>query len=249
MRLALSTVFGTFKDHPVAEVARTDEGLAKGVIDVHSGLEFDLTILQIDGRAGHSWLPWYFDHAYNSELNRAGVLRPVVIAPEGGMTGFADGIALYNWFPAELRVRAERYNEIYCLRTLVTITKIGKPASMVEVRTSAADIDMIAQQLRWRRAVHPAVWTRPIGEKELHVSLLHGDAIEGSEDTNGEALLEEICHAINASVQAYVHQWRPGTMQVWGQLAGAALRNRHGPQIPSPPVPHDNPGRLWSGPF
>jgi len=74
---------------------------------------------------------------------------------------------------------------------------------------------MIAQQPRWQRSIHPAVWTRPSGEKVLHVSLLHTDGLEGREDAQGDALLEEICQAINASAQAYRHQWQPGTMLVW----------------------------------
>ena len=32
-----------------------------------------------------TWQPWHFDHTYNNELNRAGVLRAEVIAPEGGL--------------------------------------------------------------------------------------------------------------------------------------------------------------------
>jgi taurine dioxygenase len=215
MQLALSTVFGPLKDHPVAEVARADEDHAKGIIDLHSGPDFDLTILEIDGNERHSWLPWHFDHAYNNELNRAGVLRPVVIAPEDGMTGFACGIALYNSLPRELREKAEGVHVLYCLPHLVKNMKFGRPRSFVEIRTSVAEEDMINQQPRWRRSVHPAVWTRPTGEKVLHVSLLHADAIEGREDREGDALLEEICQAINANAQAYFHRWQPGTMLIW----------------------------------
>ena len=58
--------------------------------------EVDDGTIELDGRELHNWLPWHFDHAYNDELNRAGVLRPVTIAPEGGLTGFADGVALYD---------------------------------------------------------------------------------------------------------------------------------------------------------
>ena len=215
MQLALSTVFGPLKDHPVAEVARAEEGLAEGIIDLHSGPDFDLTILEIDGRERHAWLPWHFDHAYNNELNRAGVLRPVVIAPEDGMTCFADGIALFNSLPERLRNEAGRLNVLYSLHTLVVNMKYGRPRGFVELHTSDAEKAMIAQQPRWKRSIHPAVWTRPTGEKVLHVSLLHADGIEGREDSAGDALLEEICQAINANAQAYSHQWREGTMLVW----------------------------------
>ena len=45
MQLALSSVFGPLKDHPVAEVERAEEDLAAGIIDLHSGPDHDPTIL------------------------------------------------------------------------------------------------------------------------------------------------------------------------------------------------------------
>ena len=49
MQLALSSVFGPLKDHPVAEVARAEEDLAAGIIDLHSGPDHDPTIIELDG--------------------------------------------------------------------------------------------------------------------------------------------------------------------------------------------------------
>jgi taurine dioxygenase len=215
MQLAVSSVFGPLKDHPVAEVERAEEDLAQGIIDLHSGPDHDPTIIEMDGKALHNWLPWHFDHAYNDELNRAGVLRPVVIAPEGGMTGFADGIALYASLPPALRERIEGLHVLYSLQYLIGNMRFGRPAALVETRTADAAEKVIEAGNAWPRSVHPAVWTRPQGDKVLHVSLLHTAGFEGHEDAAGDALLEELCEAINANEAAYFHQWQPGQMLVW----------------------------------
>jgi taurine dioxygenase len=215
MQLALSSVFGPLKDHPVAEVERAEEDLAPGIIDLNSGPDHDPTIIELDGKTLHNWLPWHFDHAYNDELNRAGVLRPVIIAPEGGMTGFADGISLYNRLSPRLRERIEGLKILYSLQYLIGNMRFGKPPSLRETRTADAAEKVIEAGKRWPRAVHPAVWERPSGEKILHVSLLHTAGIQDHEDPEGDALLEELCRAINANAEAYFHQWRPGQMLVW----------------------------------
>ena len=38
-------------------------------------------VVELDGRRLSQWLPWHFDHCYNDQLNRAGVLRAVEIPP------------------------------------------------------------------------------------------------------------------------------------------------------------------------
>lgn len=95
MHAALSNVFGPMKDHPSKAVPRVDQDGMPGVIDMHAKPDGH-GIIVVEGQPLVSWLPWHFDHAYNDELNRAGVLRAIDIPPEGGLTGFADGVALYK---------------------------------------------------------------------------------------------------------------------------------------------------------
>src|SRR5579871_3933085 len=79
MQVALSNIFGPLKEHPVASLTRVNADAMPGVIQInqppHSG-----NIVEINGRQLSNWLPWHFDHCYNNELNRAGILRSVVIA-------------------------------------------------------------------------------------------------------------------------------------------------------------------------
>ena len=126
MQLAVSTVFGRLKDHPVKVVPRVDQKQMPGVIILeHDPLRN--SIIELDGKKLVGWLPWHFDHCYNNKLNRAGVLRASVIAPEGGRTGFADGIQLYKAISPELLRRIEGLNILYTLDLLYGHMRFGRP--------------------------------------------------------------------------------------------------------------------------
>jgi taurine dioxygenase len=215
MQLALSTVFGPLKDHPVKVVARAREDLAPGVIDLDSRIDNGSAIVDLDGKLLHNWIPWHFDHSYNNELNRAGVLRPVVIAPEGGLTGYADGIELYDRMPRDLRDRIEGLKVIYTLDMLLDHMRFGKPDNIRELQTHPASLELAELAKTSPRAIHPAVWTRKSGEKVLHVGFLHSVGLEGHEDAEGDELLQEVCRYIAAFPDAYYHKWKPDQMLVW----------------------------------
>ena len=82
---------------------------------------------ELDGRLLSQWLPWHFDHCYNDQLNRAGVLRAVEIPPDGGRTGFVDGIALYDAVAPEVRDRIEGEMVIYAMDVILDNLRFGRP--------------------------------------------------------------------------------------------------------------------------
>jgi taurine dioxygenase len=212
MQVALSNVFGPLKDHPVKTVARVDQNAMPGVIEMKPDPR-TAAIVEIDGRRLMSWQPWHFDHCYNNELNRAGVLRSVVTPPEGGLTGFADGIELYKAISPALRDKIEGKHIIYTLDLLYAHMRFGIPKNFREVQPPVTDILEIAKTLP--RAIHPAVWTRNSGEKVLHLSPWMAVGIEGEETRDGDALLESVCQEILAKLHAYYHRWKPTDMIVW----------------------------------
>jgi taurine dioxygenase len=215
MQLAISTMFGPLKEHPVKAVSRVDGDRLPGVIEIRS--EPGRGIVEVDGRRVSHWLPWHFDHCYNDELNRAGVLRSVERVDEGGITGFMDGIALYQAFPDDLRQRIEDREVIYTLSTHYGHLKFGVPAQYGEIEPKPSSPEFQAQAAAMARAIHPAVWTRPTGEKVLHVSQYMAEGLVGQEDAAGNALLDEVCHAIAGLAQrcSYHHKWRPTDMVIW----------------------------------
>jgi taurine dioxygenase len=211
MQVAISTVFGPLKDHPVASVDRADRDRLPGVIEIsaHAGA----CIVEIDGKPLITWQPWHFDHAYNDELNRAGVLRPVKIARDGGRTGFADGIQIYNDMIPAVREKARGLNLLYNLDLRYTEQRFGLPANFRVLRPH--DVDFGAMIASLPRSIHPALWTRESGETVFHMTPYGAQGIEGDESDQAFELLAEIWGEAMRVIKPYYHDWKPDDMVIW----------------------------------
>ena len=214
-QVALSTVFGPLKDHPTKSVKRSDDQAVEGVIDnYYKPIGSDLDLIEIDGKKLAQWIPWHFDHCYNDELNYAGVLRMLIKAKDGGMTGFADGVDLYKRMPDDLRKRVEGHTVIYDLDVRLSKMRFI-PKNIKFFGDSDYVMSTVRESLTFPRALHPAVWIRESGEKVLHVSSWVAKGLEGHEDPEGDALLIEICGFISNNTVVYWHKWEPGQLVIW----------------------------------
>ena len=216
MQVAISTVFGPLKDHPSSATPRVGGDDMVGVIEIRHDPE-EGGVVELDGQRLSQWLPWHFDHCYNDQLNRAGVLRAVEIPPDGGRTGFVDGIALYGAVAPAVRDRIEGEMVIYAMDVILDNLRFGRPDRFAEVRASAGAIDVMTEYAQRPRAIHPAVWTRRSGEKVLHVSPWMAKGIEGRDDAEAERLLTAICDEIVEAAKglSYFHLWDPTDMVIW----------------------------------
>ncbi|HEX4490554.1 MAG TPA: TauD/TfdA family dioxygenase [Acidimicrobiia bacterium] len=216
MQVAISTVIGPLKDHPSQAVHRAGGDDMLGVIEMRHEPNAPGKI-EIDGRELSSWLPWHFDHCYNDQLNRAGVLRCVEGPNDGGLTGFVDGIALYQAISPAARARIEGETVIYAMDVIMGNLRYGRPDDLVEVEPAAQSTDVMAEFAGRPRALHPAVWTRRTGEKVLHVSPWMAKGVEGREPADADALLMDICDEIVEAARGlgYFHRWQPTDMLAW----------------------------------
>ena len=222
MQVAISKVFGPLKDHPTKATPRDDEtgDSAHGVIDMHHVPSDDPAntdgIVEIGGRRVARYSPWHFDHCYTDELNRGGVLRAPINAPEGGRTGFMDGIEVYNRFPKDLLAKIEGLNIIYTLDTRLTKMRFG--VNFTALGDPPQTRELLKEVAIFPRAMHPAVWQRRTGEKVLHIGPWMSVGVEHHEDEAGEAMYEEVCQTINAlgkTSAAYWHDWKATDMVIW----------------------------------
>jgi taurine dioxygenase len=175
----------------------------------------DMCVVEIDGEPLISWQPWHFDHCYNDELNRAGVLRAAVIPPEGGRTLFADGIQIYEALSPDMRAKVEDLSIIYTLDLLYPHQRFGLPETFRQLRPFTNADKMLENARTFPRAIHPAVWTRATGEKVVHMCAYMAVGIEHQETPEGEALFDEVWEAISEAIVPYVHSWRQDEMVVW----------------------------------
>jgi taurine dioxygenase len=231
MHVEISNVFGPLKDHPVAAVERVDNETMPGVIDMRNE-PGSTGVWEIEGKRLAHWLPWHFDHCYNNELNRAGVLRALEIPPEGGLTGFADGIELYQAISPQIRRKIEGRKIVYTLDLAYDHMRFGKPAAFREIRAQPGHAKMTELAKDLPRAIHPAVWTRESGEKVLHVSPWMAVGIEGEENAEGDSLLAAACEEIIAKVHPYFHKWKPTDMLIWDNWRVLHSVSGHDPKYP-----------------
>lgn len=211
MQVDISTVFGPLKDHPVASVTRADGENLTGVIEISANP--GACIVEIDGKPLITWQPWHFDHAYNDELNRAGVLRSLKIATDGGRTGFADGIQIWNDMDPDIRAKLEGLELLYTLNLDYNAQKYGLPKNFRMLRPH--DQDWAAYAAQKPRAIHPAVWQRTTGEKVFHMTPYGSPGILGNETPEGIALLQEVWDEAMRVMKPYRHAWKPRDMVIW----------------------------------
>lgn len=211
MQVMISQVFGPLKEHPVASVARADKDKLPGVIAITAGP--DMCVVEIDGQQLVTWQPWHFDHAYNDELNRAGVLRSLTIAQHGGRTGFADGIQIYNDMDPAIRAKAEGVFVHYNLDLRYTEQQFGLPDNFRVIRPHTSLLHEITAGDPC--SIHPALWTRSTGEKVFHMTPYGARGRNGDKSPEAFALLAEIWDEAMRVIKPYYHEWKLTDMVIW----------------------------------
>jgi taurine dioxygenase len=214
MQVAVSKLFGPLRDHVIMIMNRVDAPDVPGLVNIGSK-PGEGTIIEIGGRQLADYVPWHFDACYTEQLNRAGVLRVVEQSADGGETGFADGVQIYNALSPEWRETAERLEVIYFQGNMHHRQRYGLPSDFRLIQLMDASRRVIEEAEGLPRAVHPAVWQRKTGEKVFHVSPWQADGIFEQENAEGDALLEALIGQMHAVVQPYWHVWKPAEMAIW----------------------------------
>ena len=227
MQVALSEVFGPLKGHSYKGITTADSRFP-GVMELKR-YPGESDIYEVDGEELAGWVPWHFDACYNSELNRAGLLRVVESPPEGGLTGFADGIQLYQAISPRLRDRFEKAEILYHPQLMFVNMRYARPRRLVVRRLSDRTNNMFEVNAGAPRAIHPAVWRRRSGEKVLHLASWQADGIVGHEDEEGDELLEAMFAEIEAKMTPYIHRWQPGEMVIWDNWRFLHSASGHSP--------------------
>ncbi len=211
----VSRVFGPLQNFalPVSQKKKTLEEDKAGKAELLK-LEMD-SLCEVEGRQVAGVRPWHFDSAYVGNINRGGVLRAMTIPGEGGETGFADGIQLYNAISPELRSKFEDAQILYYSKLMFTHQRFGLPRNTRYIKLTDMQIENIEKCEGARRAIHPAIWTRESGERVLHVSPLQAAGIYGHEDSEHDALLEQLCQEMYDKMTPYWHKWGLDELVLW----------------------------------
>ncbi len=214
LQVEVSSIFGPMQEYTIKNVPKIEEEGATGMIDL-AFERGDTTVFEIDGRQVAGWVNWHFDACYVARLNRGGVLRLTDIPPERGNTGFADGVQIWNSLSPEWRAKAEGLSVVYHEALMMHRQRFGMPESWKLVTAQPLLAKLFEEAEAKPRAVHPAVWTRPSGEKVVHIAPWQAAGIEGREGPDGDALLAGLWREVTRVMQPYWHQWKPTDMAIW----------------------------------
>jgi taurine dioxygenase len=211
--MRLARAMGTPGEHPMQRrPGAPDEGKPTYVMfDRDKGSD----LYEVDGALWGGYQPWHVDWIYMDEIARGGMMAPVTLPGSGGDTGFIDQIEAYEALPDRLKAKAEQLNVLYAFHYDASKTPFGKrPERCLNLS------DRIVQAARHervaRRSIHPMVFRQPeTGRKVLNISPWWADGIEGMENAEGRALLDELIEHGTDPALAYWHRWQPSDILLW----------------------------------
>lgn len=142
---------------------------------------------------------WHTDGAYDAEPFKATQLYALAVPSRGGDTLFASMYAAYDALPPRLRER------LHGRQGLFTYGGRRKATALL----NAEDRD-------WTPVRHPIVRTHPeTGRKALYFDPGKILRIEGLEEAESDALIDELTTRMIRPEGEYRHRWRRGDIVIW----------------------------------
>jgi taurine dioxygenase len=160
------------------------------------------------GSLGDGEMWFHTDKCYIEKPHRASLLYAVEIPSTGGHTKFANLYNAYDRLPLRLRDRLAG-------RKVLQLYDYGK--------ADHPNLDQNLDELLhyWQ----PLFVTNPdTGRKAVYVSRLMSVRIEGMDDNESRAVLDEISDIVEAPDNVYDHAWTPGDIIIWDNLSSLHAR-------------------------
>jgi taurine dioxygenase len=142
---------------------------------------------------------WHTDGAYDQEPFKATQLYALAIPSRGGDTLFASMYAAYDALPGRLKERLDGRNGAF--------TYGGR-------RQATALLN--EEDRAWTPVMHPIIRTHPeTGRKGLYFDPGKILRIDGLEDDESDALIDELTERMIQPEGQYRHRWRKGDVVIW----------------------------------
>jgi len=150
---------------------------------------------------------WHSDMSFEENPNLGTVVYAVEIPPEGGDTLFADLERAYETLPDAVKRRIEGRRAAHTF---------AKHYREVMAKDSTRPPLTPEQLAALKEVWHPIVRTHPeTGRQALFVNPGHTTRIEGLDDAESQALLDDLfAHSLRPA-HVYRHKWRIGDTVIW----------------------------------
>jgi taurine dioxygenase len=165
MQLELSSCFGQNEEHLFPSVrAQGNSALTNIKFYPNDGALYD-----VKGEQRGGWLPWHSDLVYSSAINHGGILRPQIIPPRFGKTGFLCQIAAYERLPQTLRDRIEGLHAVYEIHIDFTELRFANIDGVKFLRMAESGLAIERKRFTYPRVIHPMVYEQELtGRKVLN---------------------------------------------------------------------------------
>ncbi|MEM8632151.1 MAG: TauD/TfdA family dioxygenase [Pseudomonadota bacterium] len=201
--MAFASLFGPIEDRKADErkegeafeVPRVSNETPGGVTDAD-----DLHSLNLKSN-----MLWHADSTFMPAPALTNILIARVVTSEGGNTELASSRAAFADFPEDLkaRLRGLRFRHHYS-------------HSRARISPELAALPMFH---KWPEQSWPAVWKNPVtGDEALYIAS-HAFAVEGLEEKEGQALIDDLTERATVPDYVYSHRWAPGDVLIWDQRA------------------------------
>jgi taurine dioxygenase len=142
---------------------------------------------------------WHTDGAYDQEPFKATQLYALAVPSKGGDTFFASMYAAYDALPQRLKERLDGRKG--------TFTYGGRRKAQALLNPEDRD---------WTPVFHPIIRTHPeTGRKGLYFDPGKILSIEGVDEQESDALIEELTERMIQPEGEYRHRWRKGDIVIW----------------------------------
>ena len=193
--LRYSRRFGTVHPHPSKMTRHPDypEITLLGVDKFGPDGALDLAVYR-RGAEG-----WHTDGAYDQEPFKATQLYALAVPSTGGDTLFASMYAAYAALPPRLKERLD-----------------GRTGAFTYGGRKKATALLNEEDRDWTPVFHPIIRTHPeTGRKALYFDPGKILRIEGLEEQESDALIEELTGYMIQPDAQYRHKWRKGDIVIW----------------------------------
>jgi taurine dioxygenase len=225
-QIAFSRYFGDLEVHPIAAIRSPDH---EQLMELDSRNRRSTVEGRYGGKPIVGRLGWHKDLIYTAKPNRGAVLRPVVLPPEDGQTGFADQGLAYDALPEATKRRIEGLKVIYRFdvrienfRFMDTSDYLGPPDRPLTVKEAGLG--------EFPDSLYPLVYEHPVDKRKiLNVCAMFMHGIQGMDNEEGDQLLRELLAHVTSDEFTYWHEWKLSDVLMWDNWRMIHATSGHSP--------------------
>jgi taurine dioxygenase len=217
-QIEFSRLFGPLEQHPLQETTSAEYPELFMLVNDPDKEKFHTAYYDGEPIAGR--LDWHIDLYYTGKPNRGALLRSVVCAEKGGLTGFGDLAKAHDALDEATREILRRIEVTYAFtmqrRNMRFVNREGyEPGPNSPKRPSDIDYPPFPEVAYPAVVVHPVTGRRVLFICEQSLERVVAPHKAGLSNDEAVDLLHTLVEHTRNPAFHYFHRWQPGDMILW----------------------------------